>query len=247
MKLTHWASTRVLVRAAGYRPFRISWPEEAYPPDSGRSISSGSIDCVWRAGVAVDDVAVGFWPATCGEREDRFERDVPVKAAIVAKYEFLEVGVDMFAAQAMIRPQRPALQQREGAVAPGQDDVGRHVSDNARIVPVIAREPRIGGVAVGDQRRAGPHVGAHESLDRFGRVVGDRGQAQPTRTGVEILRALAPRLGPAGAAIDHFDRAGDQDFTAAAGLEECVADSEGNLRLVHLDDAFEKLAVGIDH
>src|SRR5271167_3986657 len=57
------------------------------------------------------------------------------------------------------------------SLAPGQDDVGRHVPDNARIVPVIAREPRIGGVAVGDQRRAGPRVGAHESLDRFGRVV----------------------------------------------------------------------------
>ena len=36
------------------------------------------------------------------------------------------------AAQAMIRPQRPALQQREGAVAPGQDNVGRHVPDNAQ-------------------------------------------------------------------------------------------------------------------
>ena len=111
------------------------------------------------------------------------------------------------------------------------------VPDNARIVPVIAREPRIGGVAVGNQRRAGAHIGAHESLDRCGRVVGDRGQAQPTRTGVEILRALAPRLGPAGAAIDHFDRASNQDFAGGAGLEERVAGAEGNLRLVHLDDA----------
>jgi hypothetical protein len=61
----------------------------------------------------------------------------------------------MFAAQTMIGPERPALQQREGAVAPGQDDAGRHVPDNARIVSVVAREPRIGGMAVGDQRRAG--------------------------------------------------------------------------------------------
>ena len=75
--------------------------------------------------MALDDVAVGLWAAARGEPEDCFERDVPIKAAIVAKYEFLEVGVDVFAAQTMIRPQRPALQQREGAVAPGQDDVGR--------------------------------------------------------------------------------------------------------------------------
>ena len=73
-----------------------------------------------------------------GEPEDRFERDVPMKAAIVAKYEFIEIGVDMFAAQTMIRPQRPALQQREGAVAPWEDDAGRHFPDNALIVPVIA-------------------------------------------------------------------------------------------------------------
>ena len=33
------------------------------------------------------------------ESEDRFERDVPMKAGVVAKYEFVEIGVDMFAAQ----------------------------------------------------------------------------------------------------------------------------------------------------
>jgi hypothetical protein len=87
----------------------------------------------------------------------------------------------------------------------------------------------------------------HESLDRFGRVVGDHGQAQTARTGVEILRTLAPRLGPAGAAIDHLDRAGDQDFAGGAGLEERVAGAERKLRLVHLDNPFEKIAVGIDH
>ena len=55
-----------------------------------------------------------------------------MRAAIVAKDELIEIGVDMLAPQAVIRAQRPALQQREGAVAPGQDDVGRHIPDNAR-------------------------------------------------------------------------------------------------------------------
>ena len=40
-----------------------------------------------------------------GESEDRLERDVPMKAAVVAKYEFVEIGVDMFAAQTMIGPE----------------------------------------------------------------------------------------------------------------------------------------------
>ena len=142
--------------------------------------------------VAIDDVAVGLRCAVRSEPEHRFERHVPIKSAVVAKDEFIEIGVGMLAPQAVIRAQRPALQQREGAVAPGQDDVSRHVPDNARIVPVFARQPRIRGVAVGDQRRAGLDVGAHERLDRFGRVVGDHGQAQTPRTRVEILCALAP-------------------------------------------------------
>jgi hypothetical protein len=79
-------------------------------------------------------------------------------------------------------------------VAPGQDDAGRHVSDDTRIVPIVAREPRIAAwpsvISVALIRL---HIGAHESLDRFGRVVGDHGQAQTARTDVEILRALATR------------------------------------------------------
>ena len=44
----------------------------------------------------------------CGQPEQGFERNVPVEAAIVAKDEFIEIGVDMRAAQAMIstRPHR---------------------------------------------------------------------------------------------------------------------------------------------
>ena len=42
------------------------------------------------------------------EPEHRFERHVPIKAAVVAKDEFIEIGVDMLAPQAVIRAQRPA-------------------------------------------------------------------------------------------------------------------------------------------
>ena len=58
---------------------------EAYPADSGRSIGSRLIDFAWRSGVAADDVTVGLWIAMGCESEDRFERDVPMKAAVVAK------------------------------------------------------------------------------------------------------------------------------------------------------------------
>ena len=45
------------------------------------------------------------------EAEHRFERDVAMKAAVVAKDEFIEVNVNVFAPQAVIRAQRPALHQ----------------------------------------------------------------------------------------------------------------------------------------
>ena len=50
----------------------------------------------------------------------RFVCVVSMCAAVVAKDELIEIGVDMLAPQAMIRAQRPALQQRDGAVAPGR-------------------------------------------------------------------------------------------------------------------------------
>ena len=37
-----------------------------------------------------------------GEPEQGFKRDMSVEAAVVAKDEFVEIGVDVFAAQAMI-------------------------------------------------------------------------------------------------------------------------------------------------
>ena len=58
--------------------------------------------------VAIDDVAVGLRCAVRSEPEHRFERHVPIKAAVVAKDEFIEIGVDMLAPQAVIRAQRPA-------------------------------------------------------------------------------------------------------------------------------------------
>jgi len=61
--------------------------------------------------VSFDDVPVARRRMMCGQPEQGFERNVPVEAAIVAKDEFIEIGVDMRAAQAMIRAQAPSLHQ----------------------------------------------------------------------------------------------------------------------------------------
>jgi hypothetical protein len=42
-----------------------------------------------------------------GQPEQRFERNMPVEAAIVAKNEFIEISVEVLAPQAMIRAQAP--------------------------------------------------------------------------------------------------------------------------------------------
>jgi hypothetical protein len=71
--------------------------------------------------------------------EQGFERNMAVEAAIVAKNEFIEISVDVLAAQAVIRAEAPSLHQREGPVNPWQDNMCRHLADDARIVPVIGQ------------------------------------------------------------------------------------------------------------
>ena len=77
------------------------------------------------------------------EAEHCFKRRVSVKAAIVAKNEFVEICIDVLAAQAVIGAQSPPLQQREDPVDPGQHCVSGHFADHVRIVPIVG-QARIG-------------------------------------------------------------------------------------------------------
>ena len=56
---------------------------------------------------AAYDVPIAGRLVTRGEAEDCFERDVPVKSAIVAKHEFVEICVGVLAAQAVICAEAP--------------------------------------------------------------------------------------------------------------------------------------------
>ena len=82
----------------------------------------------------------------------------------IAKNEFIEISVDVLAAQAVICAEAPAFHQRESPMNPRQDNVARHLADDAWIVP-IAGQSRIGRVAIGNQRGSALHVGLHESFD----------------------------------------------------------------------------------
>src|ERR1700693_6449049 len=104
---------------------------------------------------AADDVPIARRLMVCRESEHRFERGMAVEAAIVAEDELVEIGIDMFAAQAVIRGKSPPLHQREDPVNPRQHDMPRHLADDTRVMPVVDQSG-IGSVAGGKQ--GGPRL-----------------------------------------------------------------------------------------
>jgi len=76
--------------------------------------------------------------------EQGFERNMAVEAAIVTKNEFVEISVEVPAAQAVIRAKAPSLQQCENSVNPWQDNMSRHFADHVD----GGENPRIDGAVV---------------------------------------------------------------------------------------------------
>src|SRR4051812_48684083 len=68
------------------------------------------------------------------DTEERAEGGVSGAASVEAEGELVEVGLEVFATQAMIDAERPALEIGEDAVDPGQHDMGGHAADDVRIV-----------------------------------------------------------------------------------------------------------------
>jgi hypothetical protein len=60
-------------------------------------------------------------------------------AAVEAEDEFVEVGLEIPAAQAVIDAQRPDLEVGEDAVHPGQDDMGGDLADDMGVVTDAGR------------------------------------------------------------------------------------------------------------
>src|SRR6202140_5214619 len=153
-----------------------------------------------------------------------------VISAVVAKYEFVEIGIDVLAAKAVICPEAPSAHQRKSSMNPRQDNVRGHLADDALIMP-IACQTRVGFVAVGEQRGPTLHVRVYEGFDRGGGIVGDHGEANAAGTRVEIFGVLASRFGLIRVALDDLDSPDDEDFAGVSGFEECIAFAEGNFGL----------------
>ena len=170
---------------------------------------------------------------------------MPVEAAIVAKYEFVEIRVGVLAAQAVICAEAPSLHQRKSPENPWQDNVSGHIADEARKVPIAGRSaigcvPSVNSVA---PRFTLAFTKASIGAAELSVIMARR----CARTGIEIFGMLASWLGLIGITIDDLDGSDDEDFAGIAGLEECVALAEWNFRLIDFDNSFQWFAIRIDH
>jgi len=69
-----------------------------------------------------------------GDAEKGSERGVPGTATVEAEDELVEIGLKVFAAQAVADAQGPDLEVGEDAMDPGQDDRGGHRTDDMGIM-----------------------------------------------------------------------------------------------------------------
>src|SRR5215210_6529653 len=121
-----------------------------------------------------------------GDAEERAEGGVSGATSVEAEDELVEVGLEVFATQAVIDAERPALEIGEDAVGPRQHDMSGHAADDMRIVR-DAGSTGIPGPAVGLGGGAGGEIGLEKGMQTIGRIVGHLLQADATGAGPAVL------------------------------------------------------------
>ena len=117
------------------------------------------------------------------------ERDMSIKSSVVAEDEFVQVRIDVLAAE--VGAEAPPLQEGEDPMDPFEGDVPCHAADHAGIVAVV-REPQIGRMAVRHQCRARRNVCLDERVDVRRLIARDCGQPDAAGYRVKILRTKSP-------------------------------------------------------
>ena len=131
-----------------------------------------------------------------GDGEEGSERGVPGSAPVEAEDELVEIGLKVFAAQAVVDAQGPDLEVGEDAMDPGQDDMGGHLADDMGIMDEACSAGIAGpSIGLGDGTRG--QVGGEKGVQAAGRVIGHL--AQPNAAG--------PRT-----AVPDLDGADDKDL-----------------------------------
>src|SRR3954452_17074893 len=120
-----------------------------------------------------------------GDAEERAEGGVSGAGSVEAEDEPVEVGLEVFATQAVIDAERPALEIGEDAVGPGQHDMGGHAADDMRIVS-DAGSTGIPCPAVGLGGGTGGKIGLEKGMQTIGRIVGYLLKADATGAGPTV-------------------------------------------------------------
>src|SRR6516162_5724948 len=111
---------------------------------------------------------------------------VPGAPTVEAKDEFIEVGLEVLAAQPVIDAQGPDLEVGKDPVDPRQDDVRGHLADDMGIMG-DAGGSRISGPTVGLGSCARDEIGGEKRMKAGGRIVGDLAEADAAGTAAAVL------------------------------------------------------------
>ena len=130
--------------------------------------------CTW---LRFDQHAVGKGFCIGGEAEERAESSVAGFAAVEAKDELIEIGLQMLATQPVVDASRPSFEVGEDLVDPRQDEVSGGLPDDMDIV-AIGGDRSVAGPAVGFRDGVGIGGGFDEVSEVGGAVGGDFGQPQ---------------------------------------------------------------------
>ena len=189
---------------------------------------------LYDSSALIDKVSVCRGCKSGADAEERVEGGGRVAPSVPAEDEFVEVAVQMGAAQAVEGPERPAFEVGEHAMDPLQDDMGGHFPDDLRFMVVIGQTD-ISAPTIGDHPRARRGYFGDEGMEAGGGEILDRRHADASRL------ALARQFH--GAGDEHL---ADGASPASAGWWIGFS-AQGDLGFVGLDQVLKQITIGRHH
>ena len=121
-----------------------------------------------------------------GDAEQGSEGGVPGTPTVEAKDEFIEVGLEVLAAQPVIDAQDPDLEVGEDPVDPREHDVGGHLADDMGIVGDVGGAG-ISGPTIGLGGGPWRQIGSEKGMKAGGRIIGDLAESDAPGAAAVIL------------------------------------------------------------